>query len=303
MTCRDALVLSETARLHLALTSLASTAQVWRMHLTADEPLKQLICLAMSAREPLLLARLCAVLLNLLHDRTLVYHLVGNCHFASILAHLIETEAAPVLGAAAAMSSMGNKSSYIGGNGGETAAAAAAAAEEEQDAVVAAAAQVAVNRGQGLGAARTPWSRSSARGFGSLTATLADTVRLPFLTFLPQRSSDLSLTSGLLRACAAIRRRFDFVRPAANALHCTGDRRSTVADCNPRCSSCCTVLRSSPFTVPPQWSASTTLNINNRNQRTPRRRGRRAGAEITAHRWWLYGRRRRWVRSRRCRGL
>ena len=177
MTCADALVLSETARLHLAFSSCAATSGLWRQHLTADEPLNQLVCLAMTAKEPLLLARLCAVLQQVLRDMPVAYHLVGKCHFATILSHLLETEVPPSLSLQAGGSSISSISSSssrpaAAGRGTkrqfeeDTHGAATVDGDDDDD-----------DEGGGLreGAlSQTPWSRGTGRAFGAQTATLAD---------------------------------------------------------------------------------------------------------------------------------
>lgn len=176
MTCSDALVLSETARLHLAFTSCAATRDTWLRHITADEPLNQLVCLAMSAKEPLLLARLCAVLQQVLRDMAVAYHLVAKCHFATILVHLLETEVPPSLSIAAEGSHLDrNVDDRVGAKGGkkrsfeQTGSSVATLAAEQQDEEEI--------EGCGLreGAlSQTPWGRGTSRAFGAQTATLAD---------------------------------------------------------------------------------------------------------------------------------
>ena len=155
MTCPDALVLSETARLHLAFTSCAATSELWRRHLSADEPLNQLVCLAMSAKEPLLLARLCAVIQQMLRDMPVAYHLVGRCHFAVILTHLLDSEVPESASNAAA-------------EGGADSGGRKRGFEEIDD-------ENEETGGLREGALRqTPWSRGAGRAFGAQTATLAD---------------------------------------------------------------------------------------------------------------------------------
>ena len=155
MTCPDALVLSETARLHLAFVSNPTTAEGWRAHLGADEPLNQLVCLAMSAKEPLLLARLCALLQQMLRDIGAAYHLVAHCHLAPILTHLLDAEVPkpkPPAGGATAGTKRGFDEAEAG--------------SEEAEGMLGGL------REGALGA--TPWNRGSAREFGQQTATLAD---------------------------------------------------------------------------------------------------------------------------------
>lgn len=167
MTCPDALVLSETARLHLALTSCGATRDRWLRHITADEPLNQLVCLAMSATEPLLLARLCAVLQQVLRDMAVAYHLVAKCHFATILTHLLETEVPPSL-----TTSTGDCnpdcSNDGSGRGQKRSFEQTGSLPQHDDGEI---------DGCGLreGAlTQTPWSRGTSRAFGAQTATLAD---------------------------------------------------------------------------------------------------------------------------------
>eukprot|EP01043_Picozoa_sp_COSAG02_P067838 COSAG02_NODE_11048_length_1805_cov_2.400938_3_plen_330_part_01 len=168
MTCPDALVLSETARLHLAFTSCAATRDTWLRHITADEPLNQLVCLAMSAKEPLLLARLCAVLQQVLRDMAVAYHLVAKCHFATILVHLLETEVPPPFSTAAELSNLDASSDRSEAERGRKRSFEQTTTSQEHEEET---------EGCGLreGAlSHTPWSRGTSRAFGAQTATLAD---------------------------------------------------------------------------------------------------------------------------------
>ena len=167
MTCPDALVLSETARLHLAFASCDATRDTWLRHITADEPLNQLVCLAMSAKEPLLLARLCAVLQQVLRDMAVAYHLVGKCHLATILTHLLETEVPPSLSTSTDDSDPDCRNDGGGRGNKRSFEQTGTLAQQDDDEI----------DGCGLreGAlTHTPWSRGTSRAFGAQTATLAD---------------------------------------------------------------------------------------------------------------------------------
>jgi hypothetical protein len=78
----------------MGLTALPETRGPWRQLLGATEPLNQLLCLALNAVKPLLLSRLCGLLLNLCYDRDTTYLLAerDGLHFLDILAHLLAQE-------------------------------------------------------------------------------------------------------------------------------------------------------------------------------------------------------------------